>query len=233
MTTIYHVTPITPNSVLESLAGRALMVRWRRHDQVQLVERIAAAIAYDNGAFGFFKKARAMSFDDWRPFYAWLEPRLYAPGRWAIIPDVIGEGGQIQDALIREWPFGKKGAPVWHTDEPIARLLRLIDHWPRVCIGSTGEHWRIWKEGRAGVELDPIWQQRMDEVWSVLAKRRHLPVIHMLRGTAVAHLYPFHSADSSSVGQNAHRHRKRPLALFTDKCGAVDYADKLEARARA
>jgi len=228
MALIYHVTPITPNAVLRSMAGRAFMVRWGRHDQVKIVERIAPWIAYDNGAFGFFLKGIEMAFADWHRFYDWLEPRIYQPGRWAIVPDVIGEGSQIQDALIREWPFGFKGAPVWHTDEPLDRLLRLCDEWPRVCIGSTGEHFDIWMPGRFGVEVTAIWAARMDEVWEALGRRVIVPEVHMLRGTAVSHLYPFATADSSSLAQNGHVYRKLPLALFEGQCGSLDYADKLE-----
>lgn len=233
MARIIHVTPITPNPVLESLAGRSMMVRWGRHDQVRHVERLAAEICYENGAFGFHKKGVVMTVGEWERFYAWLEDRLFWPGRWAICPDVIGEGSQVQDMLLAQWPFGHRGAPVWHTDEPIDRLLRLVDLWPRVCIGSTGEHWSIWLPGLTGRSLNPVWRARMDEVWQILGRRRHAPVLHMLRGTAVGHLYPFDSADSSSVGQNGHRHRKKPMGLFDDRCGAVDYADKLERQAAA
>lgn len=232
MTLIVHVTPITPHAQLMRLAGRAMMVRWGRHDQVRHVERIAPIIVYENGAFGFFIKGVVMSPEDWHRYYDWLAERLFWPGRWAIIPDVIGAGSQLQDALIREWPYGHKGAPVWHTDEPLDRFLRLVDEWPRVCIGSTGEHFDIWLPGMTGRAINPVWQERMDEVWNALEQRNSDTAIHMLRGTAVAHMYPFDSADSASAGQNSHRHRKRPMPLFPDACGGVDYADKLEMKAR-
>jgi hypothetical protein len=124
---------------------------------------------------------------------------------------------------VREWPFGHRGAPVWHTGEPIDRLLRLADDWPRVCIGSTDEHWKV---GSA------IWRARMDEAWKALERRHRDPVIHMLRGVAVQNLYPFYSADSSSLGQNSHRYLM-PLFAGTDDehGGTIAYADKLE-RAR-
>lgn len=224
---IYHVTPITPHRVLKSLAGRAMMVRWQRRDQLKHVLRLAPYVRFENGAYGLFRKEVAA---DWPDYYAWIEPMLFHPGRDAIIPDVIGAGGQYQDALLAEWPFGHKGLPVWHTDEPIDRLLRLIDAWPKVCIGSTGEHWQIWLPGRPGTGINPVWYERMGEVWDVLGRRRELPHIHMLRGTGVMHLFPFADGDSSSVGQNNHRHRKndRAMPLFPGQCGVVDYADKLE-----
>lgn len=232
MALIVHVTPITPRAQLERLAGRAFMVRWGRHDQVALVERIGSVVVYENGAFGFFRQGIEMTDAEWIGYYEWLEPRLFHPGRWAIIPDVIGAGSQLQDALLRQWPYGARGAPVWHMDEPIDRLTRLLDEWPRVCIGATGDYFQIWKPGATGRTIAPLWLARMTEIWDVLARRRVPPVIHMLRGTAVAGMFPFDSADSSSAGQNAHRHRKAPLPLFPSLCGGVDYADKLERNGR-
>jgi hypothetical protein len=227
--TIYHVTPITPDPRLIALAGRHFCVSFGYQQQADLMDRVAAGVMFDNGAFRAFTKGHPT---DWPKFYAWLEERLFWPGRWAVIPDVIAEGGQAQDALLTEWPFGHRGAPVYHTGEPIDRLLRLLDHWPRVCIGSTDDHWQIWLPGLHGKVLNSAWRHRMDEIWEAVLKRHVAPVIHMLRGTAVAHLYPFHSADSSSVGQNSHRY-KLPLFAGTDEehTGVVAYADRLEARA--
>lgn len=107
----------------------------------------------------------------------------------------LAEGSQAQDALVREWPHGERGAPVWHTDEPIDRLVRLTETWPRVCIGSTGEHW---------VVLSDPWRLRMDEAWNALARaHRRLPWIHMLRGMQLSkYEWPFASCDSADIGRN-------------------------------
>lgn len=174
---IYHGTPITPACVFDLLGARAFCVSYARPDSLPHVLGVAPWVMLDNGAFSAFTRGRAV---DWRGFYAWLEPLLFHPGRWAVIPDVIDAGSQLQDALVSEWPHGARGAPVWHTDEPLSRLLRLCERWPRVCIGSAGEHWQI---GRAP------WLRRMDEVARAMGNR--WPVLHMLRGTAVARLYPF------------------------------------------
>ena len=63
----------------------------------------------DNGAFSKWKSAKETN---WPEFYKWVEPWLGYPTTWAVIPDVIDGGSQMQDALVREWPFGHKGAPV-------------------------------------------------------------------------------------------------------------------------
>lgn len=224
---IYHGTPLTPAAALAQLAGRAFCVSFFRPDCVDQVEAISPFVMYDNGAFSFFTKARREAVEadpvgDWSAYYEWLEERLCRPGRWAVIPDVIDAGTQLQDALLAEWPFGARGAPVWHTDEPMDRLLRLLDQWPRVCMGSAGEHWKVGGEP---------WTIRMDEVWGQLARRASKPTIHMLRGVAVADRYPFESADSTSLAQNSHRYRM-PLFAGTPSewSGLIAYADRLERR---
>jgi hypothetical protein len=155
--------------------------------------------------------------EDWTPYYRWLEPRLFHPGRWAVIPDAPGAPSQINDSLIPEWPFGQKGSPLWHMDGPIERLLRLCERFDRVCLGWVGP----------GKTLDtPEYHARMEEVARALGNQ--WPVLHMMRGTAVAHLYPFHSADSTSLAQNGWRYDT--AFDFGDQwAGRRAYADRLEA----
>jgi hypothetical protein len=152
----------------------------------------------------------------WAPYFNWLEPRLFQPGRWAVIPDSPGAPSQLNDALLKEWPFGQKGAPLWHMDGPIERLLRLCDRYDRVCLGWTGP-----KVG------SPDYHERMEEVSKALGNR--WPVIHMMRGVAVAFDYPFDSADSTSLTQNGWRY-DCPLGFADRWAGRRAYADKLERR---
>jgi hypothetical protein len=123
-----------------------------------------------------------------------------------VIPDEIDAGSQAQDALIRDWPFKHRGAPVWHMDEPLDRLLRLADEWPRVCVGSTAEY---------AVVLSDAWRERMDEMWdAVSARHRFLPWLHMLRGMQLSgRHYPFASVDSTDIAQNHHRPHNSPRAM--------------------
>ena len=157
----------------------------------------------DNGAYSKWKRGKDTN---WDAFYDWCEPWLSFPTTWAIIPDIIDGGSQMQDALLRDWPFGHKGAPVWHMDEPINRLLRLVDEWPRVCIGSTAEF---------AVVMSEAWERRMDECWNRLsAGRRFLPNIHMLRGMQCSgRRWPFASVDSTDVAQNHNRPQNTPRAM--------------------
>lgn len=182
----------------------------------------ALLLCFDNGAFSFWKAAlrHGQEWDetqrDWTPYFEWLEQRLFHPGRWAVIPDIPGAPSQLNDALLGDWPFGQKGAPLWHMDGPIERLLRLCDKYDRVCLGWTG----------AGKTLDtPEYHARMEEVSLALGNR--WPIIHMMRGTQVAFDYPFHSADSTSLAQNGWRYDTG--FDFGDRwAGRKAYADKLE-----
>lgn len=199
----YHGTPITPITALLELRGRCFCVSHAKPQDVRRVHEIGQSVMLDNGAFSKWKSGTPT---DWAAFYAWAEPWLSFPTTWAVIPDVIDGGSQLQDALLREWPFGHKGAPVWHMDEPIHRLERLCDEWPRVCIGSTAEYATV---------LSPAWARRMDECWDLLARgRQFLPNIHMLRGMQLSgKRWPFASVDSTDVAQNHNRQQNTPRKM--------------------
>lgn len=164
----------------------------------------------DNGAFSKFTKGTKTN---WDRYYAWCERWMIHPNTWAVIPDEIDAGSQYQDALLRDWPFGERGSPVWHMDEPISRLLHLIEKWPRVCVGSTGEFWKI---------LSDDWRARMDETWNEIVRETNaIPNLHMLRGLAVCKYdWPFSSADSTDIAKNHHRPGKVPL-LMADRWDAM------------
>ena len=199
----YHGTPITPMTALYELGGRHFCVSHAHPADVTRCHQIGQSVMLDNGAFSKWKSGRDTN---WTEYYVWAEKWLGFPTTWAVIPDVIDGGTQLQDALLKEWPFGEKGAPVWHMDEPVSRLLRLVDEWPRVCIGSTSEYATV---------LSPAWQRRMDECWNEIAKRhRFLPHVHMLRGMQLSgRHWPFASVDSTDVAQNHNRPQNSPRKL--------------------
>lgn len=153
---------------------------------------------------------------DWQPYYDWLEHRLFQPGRWAVIPDAPGAPSQLNDSLLPEWPFGRsKGAPLWHMDGPLERLLRLCERYDRVCLGWTG----VGKDKAVGCEA---WFRRMDEIAPLLGNQ--WPVLHMMRGVLVAREYPFDSADATSGAQNGWRYDGQDDAItleFVEGPGGV------------
>lgn len=219
----YHGTPITPREVIGRLAGRSFCVSYASPQDVAVAHTVGQSVALDCGAFTIWRKGtegqpiparlRAAADGDWRDYYAWAEPWLDYPTTWAVIPDVIDGDEAANDALIREWPFRDRGAPVWHMHEPIERLLRLADEWPRVCVGSSGAF-----EDVGGL----AWRHRMDLAFNALCPTGPVPVwIHMLRGMALAGSeYPFASADSTDVGRNHNRPANDALemALRWDGC---------------
>lgn len=237
MALCFHGTPITPNAAFEAIMPqRAACVSYFRTDQVALAESLCANIFYDNGAFSFWQQAlrRGAEWDEtqrgWIAYYAWLDERLWHPGRWAVIPDQPGAPSQLNDSLLNDWPHGTaKGAPLWHMNAPVERLGRLCERYSRVCLGWVGDG----PDERA-VGCD-AYRRRMDEVSAFLGNR--WPVLHMMRGVAVAGDYPFDSADSTSLAQNGHRHdwRDNTICMFNGPrqkwFGRREYADKLEALA--
>lgn len=199
----YHGTPISPISAILELAGRHFCVSHIRPDDVRRCHQIGQSVMLDNGAFSKWKSGKET---DWIAYYDWCDEWLGYPTTWAVIPDVIDAGTQEQDALLREWPHSHRGAPVWHMDEPINRLLQLCDAWPRVCIGSTDQYRNV---------LSDPWCRRIDEAFNeVSARHRHLPWLHMLRGMQLSgRHWPFASVDSTDIAQNHHLPHRSPRAM--------------------
>lgn len=185
------------------MAGRHFCVSHAAPQDVSRAHMIGQSVMLDNGAFSAWKSGKQT---DWRGFYDWCDVWLDFPTTWAVIPDVINAGTQEQDALLREWPHGRRGAPVWHMDEPISRLLRLCDDWPRVCIGSTDAY---------SVVLSGSWCRRIDQAFNELAARhRRLPWLHMLRGMQLSgRQWPFASVDSTDIARNHHLPHQSPRKM--------------------
>ncbi len=203
MTIHYHGTPITPNSALDQIKGRHFCVSFARPDNVRRCHEIGQSVLLDNGAFSMWRRKEPT---DWPGYYAWCDRWLDHPTTWACIPDVIDAPEEQQEDLLWRWPFGERGAPVWHMNESLERLFNLLDHWPRVCIGSTSVY---------AVVLSPAWQQRMDVIWEQIGRRhKRAPWVHMLRGMACAgKRWPFASLDSTDVARNHNRVQNTPLSL--------------------
>lgn len=192
MTIHYHGTPITPMTALYQLAGSSFCVSYARPDQVKQCHDIGEQVLLDNGAFSAWTAGRTA---DWPGYYKWSDKWLNYRSTLAVIPDVIDGGEEMQDGLILQWPHGTRGAPVWHMDETVGRLLRLIDQWPVVCIGSTKEYKTV---------LSEQWCVRMDGIWdAIISTYGRVPDIHMLRGMqCVGRRWPFTRVDSTDIGRN-------------------------------
>ncbi len=209
----YHGTPITPRSQLERMAGRHFCVSFAESRDLATCLRIGQSVMLDNGAFSTF--TRGAEFDE-AGFYAWAESALAHP-HWAVVPDVIDGTVEQQRELASRWPFPREfGAPVWHLGLPVDYLLELVDSWPRVCLGSSGQFWQV---GSAR------WTARMTEAMNELARRRRfMPNLHGLRMLGVAASWPLGSADSTNVAQNF---KLAPRGCAECKAAEVDATQSL------
>lgn len=194
----YHGLPITPDSAAVEVvqAGHAF-VSYRHPQQLGLALELAQSFALDNGAYPAWRAKTPIT--DWEPFYKWASDCLMAPNcDFAVIPDVIDGNESTNDKLIAEWPLAKHfGAPVWHMHESLEKLERLVNEWPRVCLGSSGEFSTV---GNA------IWWRRMYMAMSVACDclgrpKTKLHGLRMLNPKIFAKL-PLSSADSTNIGRN-------------------------------
>jgi hypothetical protein len=221
----YHGTPLTPRAALHAMAGRSFCVSFARPDDIATVDQIAASVMLDNGAFSFWMKARKAGNEaceaerDWTPYYAWAE-RWLAADRWAVVPDAIAMPSQINDALINQWPHGKaQAAPVYHMDEPISRLARLLEQgWNRVALGWVAQSRADNKVG------SDAYMRRLDEI------EREIPSMpwgetHMLRGLAVMGVRPFPQRRQHQLGAKRVEVRqpsfRRPMARAESLCRQI------------
>lgn len=192
-------------------AGRSFCVSYAYPEKVELYHQIGQSVMLDNGAFSMWSQGQE---PNWQAYYEWAEPWLAYQTTWAIIPDVLDAGGppgeteqeaqrrlaQLEhdnDALIEQWPLAPdKGAPVWHIQESLERLDRLVYCWPLVCLGISSEAF-----GRIN---SPTWCRRMEDVMDVACDAQGYPrtKLHLLRGLKFCGgPYPLYSADSATVAR--------------------------------
>lgn len=195
----YHGLPITPNSAcLAAISGGHAFVSFAHADQLPLAVEVCQSFALDNGAFSAWRAGEPVT--DWSHYYGWIgEARKFPHADFAVIPDVIDGTAEDNDALLKEWPYGHFGAPVYHMHLPLSRLQRLCEEWPRVCLGSSGFYATVG---------DAKWWNRMAEIMRVLCDSDGYPHngvrLHGLRmlNTEVFRRLPLASADSTNIGRN-------------------------------
>lgn len=192
----YHGTPITPRSVLLSLAGKHFCVSFAHPHDVTACHQIGQSVMLDNGAFSMWTKGKKVN---WGDYYEWCEKWLQYPTTWAVIPDVIDGDEEQNDLLVGRCPLPyHQSAPVWHLHEPIDRINRFLDEgYTKVCFGSSGRFSSVGSDA---------WHRRVSAAFNELARRGPIPWIHMLRGMSLSGShYPFASVDSTDVARNHNR----------------------------
>ncbi len=213
MTVHYHGTPITPRSVLNSLAGHHFCVSFASPDDLKVCHQIGQGVMLDNGAYTLWKRNPRGFTYAWDAFYGWCRPWLDFYTTWVVIPDVIGGTETENDRLISQWFVLMGGyqqaAPVWHLHESFERLERLAHGFERVCFGSSGEY---------SVIGNTKWNNRMNEAFNLICAGSGKPraQIHMLRGMSLAgSQYPFASVDSTDVARNHNRPQNTAKEMAT------------------
>ena len=194
----YHGTPITPNEQLRKMAGRNFCVSYANPQNLKICLEIGQSVMLDNGAFTAYTKGLPM---DVNGYYNWISDVL-TPPHWGVIPDVIGGTVEDQHRLLSTVPRMTLGyenfAAVWHLNLPFSHLFHLINAFPKVCLGSSGEYWNVGSDK---------WNRRMDETFNAIVKfYGRLPWIHGLRMLGQNNGdWPLASADSTNVAQNYKR----------------------------
>ena len=192
----YHGGPITPETcAIRAWSGRHAMVSFAHPGQIEIAASVCQSFALDNGAFSLW---RSGAQTDWPGYYTWCEEWLSHPAcDWAVIPDVVGGTEEENDALIRQWPLGFAGVPVWHLNESVDRLVRLADEWPRVALGSAAEY-----------DVSTPWKclSRLADVLPAISGMNGRPYVklHGLRmlNPRIVENVPLSSADSTNVARN-------------------------------
>ncbi len=194
--THYHGLPITPETAaVAAVSGGHAFVSHAYPSQLALALSVCQSFALDNGAFSAWRAGRPIR--DWAPYYAWVERAAVPALDFAVIPDVIDGSEADNDGLVREWPYPRLGAPVWHLHESIERLQRLAASWPRVCLGSSGVY--------AVIGTSRWWDRMAEAVRAVSdADGRPMTRLHGLRmlDARVVARVPLASADSTNIARN-------------------------------
>lgn len=193
----YHGGPITPEPcAVRTWKARHAFISHAAPEQLALAATVAQSFGLDNGAFSRWKAGTPV---DWPAFYAWVAMWRNHPGfDFAVVPDVI-EGTEAEnDELLAQWPFPRhQAAAVWHTNESFERLQRLAREWPRVAIGSSGEH---------DVKRPTAFVAHAQRAITYILDEHGFPItrLHGLRclNPAIFTRLPLASGDSTNVARN-------------------------------
>lgn len=198
----YHGTPITPRSVLQTLAGRNFCVSFAAPGDVAECHRIGQSVMLDNGAYSVWRRGHVV---DWEAWAAWVDEWLDCPTTWCVLPDSV-EGGEDENDRLLVLYNVEKGVPVWHLHESLDRLARLVDRYHRVCFGSSGAFASVGSVA---------WHRRASEAFDRLSDDfGRVPWVHMLRGLSLSGSeYPFASVDSTDIARNHHLPHKTALDM--------------------
>jgi hypothetical protein len=231
----YHGGPIWPTAVAAAVwPTRHGLISYAHADQVELAAEVCQSFCIDNGAFSIWMKSVTPGKEiTWDGYQTFLEHWSRHPGfDFCLIPDVIDGTTLDNDRLLAEWPFPDFiSVPVWHMHEEPKRLEHLVDRYPRVAIGSSGEY--------STLQSDKWWA-RMCEAMECACDQDGIPKaklhgLRMMSPTIFSHV-PFSSVDSASVAVNHGLTEAKwsgPYRPLSGMARAIVLADRCERHACA
>lgn len=194
----YHGGPITPETAALAAWRRShAMISFANPGQATLAFAVADSVAIDNGAWPIFAAGKGcIDVNAYHEFVlTWARHPAFD---WCLIPDIIDGSEEDNARLIDEWPLDEAiSVPVWHMHESLGHLKMLVDLYPRVAIGSSGQFVAI---GTGE------WWGRISEAMGVVcdADGRPIAKLHGLRqmNPTVFSVIPYASVDSTNVARN-------------------------------
>ena len=186
----------TVEDALRLSAGRHVFVSYADAGRLEVLSKVCSTFALDNGAYSVWRSGKEYDFGGYERFVReWHRHPAYD---WCVIPDVIDGGEEENDEWLERWPAELGGVPVWHMDESLDRLDRLVSGYGRLALGSSGVYDQV---GTVG------WWSRMGEALEVICDEEGRPRVklhgmRMLNWRIFTKL-PLSSADSTNAERNA------------------------------
>lgn len=193
----YHGGPITPqDAAIAAWRDGHACISYANPVQVALAFEYAADVMIDNGAFSLWGIGLKLDVDAYLAFVrTWMRHPAFG---WCVIPDVIDGTEEENDALIEAWPLDLTiSTPVWHMHESLEKLKVLVESFPRVAIGSSGEFAEI------GTDR---WKNRLARAMDITCDGDGYPItkLHGLRqmDNDITSNVPYASVDSCNIARN-------------------------------
>ena len=137
----YHGGPLSGsnNVAITAWQRRHACVSFDEPKQMEIAFEVAQSVMLDNGAYSKWRRGEGQVDVD--VYLAWINQWKQHPGfDFCLIPDVIDGSERENSCLVEDWPLPPQmSVPVWHLHESLDRLAYLVEAYPRVALGSSGE----------------------------------------------------------------------------------------------
>lgn len=186
----------TTDDIVKFAKSRNCFVSYAYKRYLPTIASVCSSFALDNGAFTAWNKNENFDFVGYNEFVdLW---KTHPAFDWAIIPDKIDGTEDENDQLIKDWKFPDfMSVPVYHLHESTQRLERLINRFPIIAFGSSGDF---------STPGNVSWWDRMEWVMKTACNSQGVPraKYHGLRmlDSKIFSRIPLKSADSTTAERN-------------------------------